>query len=188
MTLKLVNTAAALLLAATSSLLPEAAIANQKHHSHHNSPHHSAQHHHSNPNHPHHSNHQNHSNHNFGPQFRHSEHYKNHRYHGFYGRWYGPHHSNRWTWNHWGALAGGALIGGLVSDAFEAKRDTIVVPNTTYRLNYDSVQADGNTASFMIDGLSMQADCSTGFLNGHVPVNQEEAHLVNAACSIAFGS
>ena len=180
--------AAATLFVATSlAMLPGAALAKGNHHPNHHQQHH--------PN--HHSNHPGWNRYNANQwkhvvrrfnheQYRHYNHYNNRRYHGFHGRWYGPHHSERWAWNNWGAFAGGALIGGLVSNAVQS--NTIVVPNTDYRLDYDSVNADGTTALFMIDGTPMRANCSDGYLNGHAPSSRTEGELVNAACSVAFGA
>ena len=75
-----------------------------------------------------------------------------------------------------------------MSNAIQSNSNTIVVPNTNYRLDYDAVNADGNTALFTIDGTSMRADCNNGYLNGHAPSNRTEGELVNAACSVAFGT
>ena len=133
--------AAATLFVATSlAMLPGAALAKGNHHPNHHQNHNAQRNnrHHSN-NYQHRVNHQQHhpNHHSNCPgwnrynanqwkhvvrrfnheQYRHYNHYNNRRYHGFHGRWYGPRHSERWAWNNWGAFAGGALIGGLVSNA-----------------------------------------------------------------------
>ena len=113
--------------------------------------------------------------------------YSNGYWYGHHGRWYGPGYANRWSWNTFGALAGAAVIGGLVSRAFEDSSPTIAVPDSAYALNYDSVRANGNLITFKVDGAPMRADCSSGTLNGHPPESRGEAQLVNAVCTVAFG-
>ena len=85
-------------------------------------------------------------------------------------------------------MAGAAVIGGLISSAFQSKTRTIAVPNSSYQLDYDSVRVDGSIVTFRVDGAPMSADCTSGFLNGHAPTSRGQAQLVNAACTVAFGS
>lgn len=118
--------------------------------------------------------------------------------HGWYGRgWYGS--VPPWGW--WGpqaaawgitGLATAATINAAVTSAIDGKQTTIVVPDSTYRLDYGSVQApNDHVVTFVVDrdgrSFNMDADCSDGELNGHAPTNAAEAQLLNAACQVAFG-
>ena len=124
--------------------------------------------------------------HHGGVYHYHHRYSKGHWY-GHHGRWYGPGFANRWSWNTFGALAGAAVISDLVSRAFEASSSTIVVPDSSYALDYDSIRANGNVITFKVDGAPMRADCRSGTLDGHSPESRGEAQLVNAACTAAFG-
>ncbi len=108
-------------------------------------------------------------------------------WYGHHGQWYGHHYHNRWNWNSFGALAGAAVIGGLISSAFHSNNRTIAVPNSAYQLDYDSIRANGSTVMFNVDGAPMSADCTSGYLNGHAAENRGQAQLVNAVCTVAFG-
>ena len=119
--------------------------------------------------------------------------------HGWYGRgWYGG--SPSWGWwgpraTAWGitGLATAATINAAVSSAIDAKQTTIVVPDSTYRLDYGSLKApNDHVVTFVVDrdgrSYSMDADCADGELNGYAPTIAAEAQLLNAACQVAFGS
>ena len=80
------------------------------------------------------------------------------------------------------------MIGGLINNAFQSSNNTIAVPDSRYQLNYDSVRANGNVVTFNANGAQMSADCTNGYLNGYPPSNREQAQLVNAVCTVAFGS
>jgi hypothetical protein len=115
---------------------------------------------------------------------------------GWYGGWTNP------PWGWWGVrsvawgltnLATAASINNAVSDAIAASQTTIVVPETTYQLYYNSIEPSGDqVVSFVVnDGTSSQqwsADCRNGSLNGNEPASAGEAQLLNAACQVAFGS
>jgi hypothetical protein len=119
--------------------------------------------------------------------------------HGWYGRgWYGD--VPPWGWWQpqsaaWGiaGLATAATISSAVTAAIDAKQNTIVVPGSTDRLDYGSVEApNDHVATFVVDrggrSYAMDADCADGELNGHAPNDAAEAQLLNAACQVAFGS
>ena len=113
---------------------------------------------------------------------------------GWYGGWGG------WGW--WGAsaaawgvagLATGAAITSLVNNAADSSSTVIVVPNTSYELNYGSVESVGNygaSFSYNIDGFMLMgaANCQQGLLNGQVPSSSDQAQLLNAVCQVAYGS
>jgi hypothetical protein len=113
---------------------------------------------------------------------------------GWYGGWGG------WGW--WGAnaaawgvagLATGAVIGGLVNAAANQQSPVILVPNTSYQLNYGSVEAVGSAgASFFynVNGTQLlgAANCQQGLLNGQIPSDADQAQLLNAVCQVAYGS
>jgi hypothetical protein len=113
---------------------------------------------------------------------------------GWYGGWGG------WGW--WGGsaaawgiagLATGAAITGLVNAAADNSSTVIVVPSTSYELNYGSVDAVGSTGasfSYNVDGhlLMGAANCQQGLLNGQVPGTADQAQLLNAVCQVAYGS
>ena len=80
-----------------------------------------------------------------------------------------------------------------MSSAIDAKQTTIVVPNSTYRLDYGSLKAaNDHVVTFVVDregrSYSMDADCADGELNGYAPTIAAEGQLLNAACQVAFGS
>ena len=113
---------------------------------------------------------------------------------GWYGGWGG------WGW--WGAnaaawgvagLATGAAIGSLVNAAANQQSTVIVVPGTSYQLNYGSVEAVGSTgASFFysVNGTQLlgAANCQGGLLNGQIPSDADQAQLLNAVCQVAYGA
>lgn len=118
--------------------------------------------------------------------------------HGWYGRgWYGG--APSWGWwapqaAAWGitGLATAATINAAVTSAIDAKQTTFVVPESTYRLDYGSIEtANDHVVTFVVDrdgrSFRMDADCADGELNGHAPTNASEAQLLNAACQVAFG-
>lgn len=113
---------------------------------------------------------------------------------GWYGGWGG------WGW--WGAssaawglagLATGATITGLVNSAADNATTVIMVPGTSYELNFGSVESVGSTGasfSYNVDGhmLMGAANCQQGLLNGQVPGSADQAQLLNAVCQVAYGS
>lgn len=109
---------------------------------------------------------------------------------GYYGGWYGPSYYNNWGWynNSWGVLAGGAVLGALLTTALTNNTQYVVVPNTNYALQYDTIQTNGNMAYFTVDGRQTSVDCKAGTLNFKPPGTAAEAELVNAACIYAFGA
>jgi hypothetical protein len=113
---------------------------------------------------------------------------------GWYGGWGG------WGW--WGAssaawglagLATGAAITGLVDAASNNSSPVIVVPNTSYELNYGSVEAVGSygaSFNYNVDGQQLMGavNCQQGLLNGQQPGTSDQAQLLNAVCQVAYGS
>ena len=68
-----------------------------------------------------------------------------------------------------------------------------MVPQTSYELNFGSVEAVGTTGasfSYNVDGSTLMgaANCQQGLLNGQVPGTSDQAQLLNAVCQVAFGS
>jgi hypothetical protein len=106
------------------------------------------------------------------------------------------------NWGWWGAssaawglagLATGAVIGGLVNAAADAQSPVIMVPNTTYELDYGSVESVGSygvSFNYLVNGTQLMgaANCQQGLLNGQVPNNANSAQLLNAVCQVAYGS
>jgi hypothetical protein len=115
---------------------------------------------------------------------------------GWYGGWSTP------PWGWWGVrsaawglrtLATAAVINNAVNDAIAASQTTIVVPDTTYQLYFNSVQTSGDQVVYFVvtDGVEsrqISADCSSGTLGGQEPSDASEAQLLNAACQVAFGA
>jgi len=82
-----------------------------------------------------------------------------------------------------------------VNNAVNSNVTYIVVPNSSYQLQYGTVEpyptgTVGVRFVATLDGTSYQlsADCKNGTLNGREPSTAAEAELVNAACQVAFGS
>jgi len=114
--------------------------------------------------------------------------------------WYGGWSSPPWGW--WGvrsaawglrSLATAAVINNAVNDAIAASQTTIVVPDTSYQLFYNSVQPSGDQVVYFVvsDGVEsrqISADCSSGTLGGQEPSDASEAQLLNVACQVAFGA
>lgn len=112
---------------------------------------------------------------------------------GWYGGWGG------WGW--WGAsaaawgvagLATGVAITGLVNAAANNSSPVIIVPDTSYELNYGSVEAVGSygaSFNYFVDGQQLfgGANCQQGLLNGQVPGTADQAQLLNAVCQVAYG-
>jgi hypothetical protein len=103
-----------------------------------------------------------------------------------------------WGWNSvgWGLAAGlatGAAITELVNSAADAQQTVIVVPGSTWQLNYASVEAVGlygvSFSYALGDGVNLNgaANCQAGLLNGQVPANAAQAQLLNAVCQVAYG-
>lgn len=106
------------------------------------------------------------------------------------------------TWGWWGGsaaawgmagLATGALIGGLVNAASAQSSTVILVPQTSYLLNFASVEAVGSygvSFNYQVNGTQLlgAANCQQGLLNGQVPGNGDQAQLLNAVCQVAYGS
>lgn len=114
--------------------------------------------------------------------------------------WYGwtPSTWGWWGWNSvgWGLAAGlatGAAITELVNSAANKQQTVIVVPGSTYQLNYGSVEAVGlYGVSFSYNlgngvNLNGAANCQAGLLNGQVPATAPQAQLLNAVCQVAYG-
>jgi hypothetical protein len=113
---------------------------------------------------------------------------------GWYRGWGG------WGW--WGAsaaawgvagLATGAAITSLVNDAANQQSSVIVVPQSTYSLNFGSVESVGTAGVSFSYGVGNTdligaANCQDGLLNGQVPTNADQAQLLNAVCQVAYGS
>lgn len=95
----------------------------------------------------------------------------------------------------WGVagLAAGATITAAVNSAAAAQSPVIVVPGTTYVLNYASVTGQppsGVTFLYQGGGLSGSArgDCRKGTINGQPTSSADAAQLLNAACQVAYGA
>lgn len=115
---------------------------------------------------------------------------------GLYGGWSTP------SWGWWGvrsaawglsSLATAAVINNAVNDAIAASQTTIVVPDTSYQLCFNSVQTSGDQVVYFVvsDGVEsrqISADCRSGTLGGQEPSDASEAQLLNAACQVAFGA
>jgi len=113
---------------------------------------------------------------------------------GWYGGW--------GSWNWWGnssvawgiaGLATGAAINALVDSAANNSSPLIVVPSTSYELNYGSVESVGSygvSFNYNVDGSTLMgaANCQQGLLNGQVPGTSDQAQLLNAVCQVAYGS
>jgi hypothetical protein len=115
------------------------------------------------------------------------------------GGWYNS-SSPSWSW--WGgqalgwginALTTALIVNNAVNNAIRQQQPTVVVPNSSMRLYYGSVEAQDETAvTFVVANgnytYEMEADCEDGLLNGEVPTTLAEAELVNSACQVAFGA
>ena len=92
-----------------------------------------------------------------------------------------------------GIFPNDAAITGLVNDAANNSSSVIVVPNTSYELNYGSVEGVGSygaSFNYNVDGSTLMgaANCQQGLLNGQVPGTSDQAQLLNAVCQVAYGS
>jgi hypothetical protein len=88
-------------------------------------------------------------------------------------------------------MATAAAITSSVNAAAAQQSTVIVVPQTGYQLNYASVKAiEPDAVSFTwTTGAASQAasgNCRQGTLNG-APATAANAHLLNAACVVAYG-
>jgi hypothetical protein len=116
--------------------------------------------------------------------------------------WYGVGGPGWGGWGWWGAnaaawgvagLATGAAITSLVNAAADAQATTILVPETTYTLNYASVEAVGTygvSFNYSLPGgdeLMGAVNCQQGLLNGQIPQTVKQAQLLNAVCAVAYG-
>ena len=95
----------------------------------------------------------------------------------------------------WGlrTLATAAVINNALNDAIAATQTTIVVPDTTYQLYFNSVQTSGDQVEYFVitDGVEsrqISADCSSGTHGGQEPSDASDAQLLNAACQVALGA
>ncbi|MBM5801980.1 MAG: hypothetical protein FJ077_14400 [Cyanobacteria bacterium K_DeepCast_35m_m2_023] len=95
----------------------------------------------------------------------------------------------------WGvaSLATGAVIGGLVNDAANSQSPVFMVPNSSYELNYGSVESVGSygvSFNYLVNGTQLMgaANCQQGLLNGQVPASASHAQLLNAVCQVAYGN
>ncbi len=93
----------------------------------------------------------------------------------------------------WGVagMATAAAVTSSVNAAAAEQSTVIVVPQTPYQLNYASVQAlepDAVTFTWTNGAQSetLSGNCRKGTLNG-VPATAANAHLLNAACVVAYG-
>jgi len=93
----------------------------------------------------------------------------------------------------WGVagMATAAAVTSSVNAAAAQQSTVIVVPQTTYQLNYASVKAlapDSVTFTWAAGANSetLSGNCRQGTLNG-VPATAANAHLLNAACVVAYG-
>ena len=89
-------------------------------------------------------------------------------------------------------MATAAAITSSVNAAAAQQSSVIVVPQTTYQLNYASVQANPpDSVSFSWSSASgvmaATGNCRQGTLNGS-PATAANAHLLNAACTVAYGA
>lgn len=112
---------------------------------------------------------------------------------GWYGGWGG------WGW--WGGgaaawgiagLATGVAITSLVNEAAAQQSTVIVVPSTSYQLNYGSVEAVGAygaTFFYTVNGSQLlgAVNCKQGLLNGQIPSDADQAQLLNVVCQVAYG-
>lgn len=94
----------------------------------------------------------------------------------------------------WGVagMASAAAITSAVNAAAAEQVTVIVVPQTAVQLNYASVRAiepDSVSFSWIEGGLSKAAtgNCRQGTLNG-MAAAAATAHLLNAACTVAYGA
>ena len=82
----------------------------------------------------------------------------------------------------------------LVNQAAAQQSALITVPQSTYTLNYGSVEAVGSQgASFFysVDGgtqLFGAANCQAGLVHGQPPASAAEAQLLNTVCQVAYGA
>ena len=95
----------------------------------------------------------------------------------------------------WGVagMATAATITTAVNSAAAQQSPVIVVPGTSFVLNYASVTAQppsGVTFNYQGGGLSGSArgDCRKGLVNGQPTTSAEAAQLLNAACQVAYGA
>ena len=77
--------------------------------------------------------------------------------------------------------------------ALAQQSPVFLVPNTSYQLNYGSVEAVGNygvSFSYLVNGMPIYgaANCQQGLLNGQIPSNGTQAQLLNAVCQVAYGN
>lgn len=104
--------------------------------------------------------------------------------------WWGP-SAEAWRLR---GLATSAAITALVNQAAAQQSIVITVPQTTYTLNYGSVEAVGSQGASLIcsvDGrpqLFCGANCSAGLVDGQPPASAAEAQLLNAVCQVAYGA
>ena len=111
----------------------------------------------------------------------------------------------RWTpatWGWWGGnaavwgltgLATGVAITSLVNSAAQQESPVILVPQTSYMLNYGSVEAVGQAGVsffYTVNGTQLvgAANCQQGLLNGQIPSTGDQAQLLNAVCQVAYGA
>jgi hypothetical protein len=90
-------------------------------------------------------------------------------------------------------LATGAAITSLVNAASVQQSPVIVVPETSYELNYGSVESVGTygvSFNYNVNGTLLlgAANCQQGLLNGQVPTDSDQAQLLNAVCQVAYGA
>ncbi len=102
--------------------------------------------------------------------------------------WYG---ATPAAWAVTAGVASTAAITAAVNASAAASSTVIVVPSTSYQLNYATVVGLSNSQvrfSYLSGGLWLSAtgDCQLGLLNG-LAATGLNAQLLQAACSVAYG-
>ncbi|WP_158218610.1 hypothetical protein [Synechococcus sp. 1G10] len=95
----------------------------------------------------------------------------------------------------WGitGLATAVTINTLINQSVAQQSTVIAVPQTSYQLDYSSLQATapyGANFTYLSAGvpLAAQVDCQQGLFAGQSPQSASEAQLLNTACQVAYGN
>jgi hypothetical protein len=120
---------------------------------------------------------------------------------GWYGGWGpGPVVYPAWSWwavsaPAWGvvSLSPTIVIQQSMDEAVAESADSFAVPNSDFEIFHASIRPIGERViefNFAYDQESFlaKADCELGLLNDEEPSGLDEAELMHAACSLAFGS